>query len=141
MSRDRRVALFLITPPTSNKPLYVISFIVSDIPLLPAIKNKEIELPACYANVSWSAPVDNGCPLTKYSVYYREIHSREREGEAKVTDVLKTHYVLLLKCDTQYIIEVSAWNEEGQSERSRKWITKTISGKCLLSSICFIVLS
>ena len=128
MSRDRIVALCSITPPTTNKPLYVKSFIVSGIPLPPAIKNKETELPTCYVNVSWSAPVDNGCPLTKYSVYYREIHSDETEGEVKVADVLKTHSVLLLKCDTQYIIEVSAWNEKGQSERSRKWITKTMSG-------------
>ena len=141
MSRDRRVVLCSITPPTSNKPLYVKSFIVSDILLPPAIKNKEKELSTCYANVSWSTPVDNGCPLTKYSVYYLEMHSNETEGEVEVTDVLKTYYVLSLKCDTQYIIEVSAWTEEGQSQRSRKWITNTMSGKCLLSSICFIVLS
>ena len=104
------------------------SFIVSGIPLPPAIKNKDTELPTCHVNVSWSAPVDNGCPPTKYSVYYRQIHSQETEVEVKVPDVLKTHYVLLLKCNTQYMIEVSAWNEELQSERSRKWITTTMSG-------------
>ena len=86
----------------------------------------------CDVNVTWIKPVDNGCPLTMYSLYYREIQSHETRAswqEVRISDNLKTHYVLPLRCDTQYVIEMSAWNELGQSNRSRRWNIKTNSGK------------
>lgn len=76
--------------------------------------------------------MDNGCPLTRYSVYYRQIQQREPGSplyEINITDVLTTHYVVSLRCDVQYVIEMSAWNELGESDRSKTWIIKTISGR------------
>jgi len=66
-----------------------------------------------------------------YSVHYRQIQLRETGDpwyEINITDVSKTRHVLSLKCDTQYMIEVSAWNELGESDRSKTWLTTTISG-------------
>ena len=91
-------------------------------------------------------PVDNGCPLTMYSVYYREIQSHETEApwqEVRINDNLETHHVLLLRCDAQYVIEMSAWNELGQSNRSRSFNIKTNSGtfpssKYLEPFTCFV---
>ena len=77
-------------------------------------------------------PVDNGCPLTMYSVYYREIQSHETEAswqDVRINDNLKTYHVLPLRCDAHYVIEMSAWNELGQSNRSRSFNIKTNSGK------------
>lgn len=108
-----------------------IPFLVIDVPWPPTIKSKNTETLSCDANVTWSTPLNNGCPLTKYSVYYRLIQAQEtgaRWKKINITDVLKTHYVLPLRCDQQYLIEMSAWNELGESDRSKTWITKTISG-------------
>lgn len=78
----------------------------------------------CDINVNWSKPDDNGCPLTMYSVYYQEISPQENaalEHKVIINNVLKTHHVLPIRCDTEYVVvEVSAWNVLGQSERSRK---------------------
>jgi len=66
-----------------------------------------------------------------YSVHYQQIQLRETGDpwyEINITDVSKTQYALSLKCDTQYMIEISAWNELGQSDRSKTWLTTTNSG-------------
>lgn len=104
----------------------------TDVPSPPTIKNEEAQTVSCNVSLTWSTPVDNGCALTMYSVYYQQIQPREAGApwyEINITDVLRTRYVLPLRCDTQYTIEMSAWNELGQSERSRKWIMQTTSGK------------
>ena len=78
--------------------------------------------------------MDNGCPLTMYSFYYKQIQPRVTGAQwdsINITDILETHYFLSLKCDTQYMIEVSAWNELGQSNRSKAWVIKTSSGRLL----------
>ena len=106
-------------------------FLVVDVPSPPTIKKKSTETVSCDVNLTWSTPLDNGCPLTRYSVYYKWFQPREPGApwnEVKITDVLRTHHILLLRCDQQYLIEMSAWNELGESGRSKTWITKTISG-------------
>ena len=79
----------------------------------------------------WSPSADNGCPLTMYSIYYRQIQPPIKAApwyQVNVTNVTVTNYTVSLACDRQYTIEISAWNELGQSDRSRPWITKTKSG-------------
>ena len=118
----------------------------ADTLLPPTITNSETETMGCDVNVTWMKPVDNGCPLTMYSVYYREIQSHETRApwqEVRINDNLKTYHVLPLRCNTQYVIEMSAWNELGQSNRSRRWNIRTISGKFPRSkyldpSLCFV---
>ena len=116
-----------------NQITFVLFKPFSDIPLPPTITNIKTGTVDCDVNVIWIKHVDNGCPLTMYSVYYREIQSHETTGallqEVRIHDNLMNHHVLRLKCDTKYMIEMSAWNKLGQSNRSRRWIIKTISGK------------
>ena len=84
---------------------------------------------SCDVNVTWSKPEDKLCPLTMYSIYYQEKAPKEDEQPRQkidIHDLSKTHHVFSIRCDTQSIIvEVSAWNVFGQSERSKKWKTKT----------------
>ncbi|XP_078379589.1 uncharacterized protein LOC144662599 isoform X2 [Oculina patagonica] len=96
------------------------------LPSRPVINNKETETSACDVNPTWSPPVDNGCPLTMYSIYYREI-TEVSWHQVNVTNVTATNYTVSLACGRQYTIEISAWNELGQSDRSRPWIIKTKS--------------
>ena len=46
---------------------------------------------------------------------------------------MATNFTLSLSCDTQYSIDISAWNEVGESERSRPWIIKTFQSGTFLS--------
>ena len=135
----------------NDLPPATISFFLfkpfADKPFPPTITNSETETVDCDVNVTWMKPVDNGCPPTMYSLYYRVIQSHEIRApwqEVRINDNLKTHHVLPLKCDTHYMIEMSAWNELGQSNRSRRWNIKTISGKFprskyLDSFVCFVI--
>ncbi|KAJ7385283.1 hypothetical protein OS493_016354 [Desmophyllum pertusum] len=106
-----------------------------DVPSPPVINNKETKTLRCDVNLTWSPPADNGCPLTMYSIYYQQIQSRETgESWYQVNvsnhgNVMETNYTISLACDRQYTVEISAWNELGQSGRSRPWIIKTISDK------------
>ena len=81
--------------------------------------------------LTWNPPTDNGCPLTRYTIYYQQIQPREI-GEpwyqVNLTDIMATNFTISLSCDTQYAIEISAWNELGESDRSRPLIIKTIAG-------------
>ncbi|XP_078379553.1 uncharacterized protein LOC144662584 [Oculina patagonica] len=100
-----------------------------DLPSPPVIKNKEAESLACVVNPTWSPPADNGCPLTMYSIYYQQI-TEVAWYQVNVTNVTVTNYTVSLACGRQYRIEISAWNELGQSDRSRAaWIIKTKSDK------------
>ena len=87
-----------------------------------SINDKKTGTIGCDMNLTWTPPVDHGCPLTMYSIYYRHIPPRGKEApwnSVNISDVLQTHYVLSLRCDLKYGIEISAWNELGQGDRSR----------------------
>jgi len=100
------------------------------IPSPPVINNKETESLTCDVNVIWSPPADHGCPLTMYSIYHQQIQAPEIGWhQTNVTNVMATNFTVTLTCERQYAIEMSAWNELGESDRSRTWIIKTISGK------------
>ena len=66
-----------------------------------------------------------------YTIYYQQIQPRgigEPWYQVNLTDVMATKFTISLSCDTQYTIEISAWNELGESDRSRPLIIKTIAG-------------
>ena len=108
--------------------LKILFFLITEVPSIPVIKNKKTEIPRCDVILTWSRPADNGCPLTMYTINYQRIQPREI-GEpwyqVNLTDIVATNFTMSLSCDTQYKIEISAWNEVGESERSRPWIIKT----------------
>ena len=81
-------------------------------------------------NLRWSVPEDNGCPLTLYTIYYRELQSKNEDNKQpiNVTKVTKSEHILSLKCNKEYAFAVSAWNELGQSAVSSEWPIKTVKG-------------
>ena len=75
--------------------------------------------------------MDTGCPLTMYIIYYREIQSGGNEADMSqihITQPKTTSYVILLKCDTEYEIAISAKDEKRESGMSNTWRVKTQSG-------------
>jgi len=64
-----------------------------------------------------------------YSIYHQQIQAPEIGwNQTDVTNVMATNFTVPLACGRQYTIEMSAWNELGESSRSRSWIIKTMSG-------------
>ena len=66
-----------------------------------------------------------------YSIYYRQIQPPITEAawnQVNVTNGTATNHTITLACGRQYTIEITAWNEMGQSDRSKSWIIKTKSG-------------
>lgn len=113
-----------------NSVVSKLSLFTAGIPSPPVINNKETESLTCDVNVIWSPPADHGCPLTMYSIYHQQIQAPEMGWhQTNVTNVMATNFTVTLTCERQYAIEMSAWNELGESDRSRTWIIKTISGK------------
>ena len=105
------------------------SLSTADVPSPPVIDNKEKESLTCDVNVIWSPSADHGCPLTMYSIYHQQIQAPEMGWyQINVTNLMATNFTATLACGRQYTIEMSAWNELGESGRSRTWIIKTMSG-------------
>ena len=112
-----------------NSVVSNLSLSIADVPSPPVIDNKETESLTCDINVIWSPPADHGCPLTMYSIYHQQIQAPEMGwNQVNVTNVMATNFTVTLACGRQHTIEMSAWNELGESARSRTWIIKTISG-------------
>ena len=100
----------------------------SDKPSPPIIKNKGVQVFGCGVNLKWSSPRDNGCPLTMYTIYYREVQSTSENDswhQINVTVDTTSRDLPSLKCNTEYIFKVSAWNELGESDTSNEWPIKT----------------
>ena len=112
-----------------NSVVSNLSLSIADVPSPPVIDNKETESLTCDINVIWSPPADHGCPLTMYSIYHQQIQAPEMGwNQVNVTNVMATNFTVTLACGRQHTIEMSAWNELGESARSRTWIIKTMSG-------------
>ena len=82
----------------------------------------------CDVNLTWSPPVDTECPLTMYTIYYREIQSEENNTEwlqISVTQLDTTSYVIPLQCDTEYEIAMTAKDEGRESAMSNSWHVRT----------------
>lgn len=79
----------------------------------------------CNVNLTWSPPRDNGCPLEKYTIYYRQRQLRKEEllpwHETSITNVAKTFSVLSLKCGRKYELTLTASNQAGESSKSSPW--------------------
>ena len=115
-----------------------LSLFIAGVPSPPVTNNEETELSTCNVNVIWSPPADHGCPLTMYSIYHRQIQAPETGwNQINVTNVMATNFTVTLACGRQHAIEMSAWNELGESSRSRPWIIKTMSGTLTNISYCW----
>lgn len=106
------------------------NFLFEGIPSPPIITPMRQEISSNNITLSWSPQTANGCPLTMYSIHYRLIYpggAWESWNQVNVTNVTKTSHTVSLEYDRQYTIEMSTWNELGQSARSRPWIITTAS--------------
>ena len=111
-----------------NSVISDLLFSSTDVPSPPVVNIKETKSLTCGVNVTWSPPADHGCPLTMYSIYYQQIQAPEIGwSQINVTNVMVTKFAVTLACGRQYTIEMSAWNELGESGRS-KTLIKTMSG-------------
>ena len=118
----------------------ILFFLITEVPSMPVIKNKETEIQRCDVILTWSPSADNGCPLTMYTIHYQQIQPREigePSYQINLTDIMTTNFTISLSCDTQYMIEISAWNKVGESERS--WIIKTFQSGTFSSISSYIV--
>ena len=82
----------------------------------------------CDVNLKWSSSQDNGCPLTMYTVYYREVQSLGEDEywhHINVTMDSTSTSLTSLKCNSEYTFKVTAWNELGESNTSKEWRIKT----------------
>ena len=67
--------------------------------------------------VTWAAPSNDGRPpITDYDVYYRKGSESFRFWRHDGTDT--STIIIELNAGTTYEVQVKAWNEEGESERS-----------------------
>ena len=79
-------------------------------------------------NLKWGSTQDNGCPLTMYTVYYREVQSLGEDEywhQINVTTDSTSTNLTSLKCNSEYTFKVTSWNELGESNTSKEWRIKT----------------
>lgn len=121
------ISLFLVHIQEARLPWYVFVFIAK--PSAPAILN--LEKLNCWVNLTWSVKEDAHCPLSEYTIHYRQIQGRGSKKDSwskiEITTASKNNHRWSLQCDTQYEFSVSAWNMMGQSNMSATWQIKTES--------------
>ena len=74
--------------------------------------------------------METGCPLTMYTIYYREIPSGDTRADwpqIRITQLNMTSHIMRLQCDKEYEIAMSAQDEEKESGLSNSWRVKTKS--------------
>ena len=101
-----------------SKMILFLRFVFSllDVPIAFNVKARPS---GCYAALLWKTPTDNNCPITRYTVHFRECitstnHKKNWQTES-LTVTNMTGYRLQLNCSKNYEILVIAWNERGSS--------------------------
>ena len=79
------------------------------------------------------------CAPTMYIIYYREIISgggKTDWHQIPITEINKTSHLILLKCDMEYEIAMSAKDKDKESARSNPWRVKTKSATTGIFTFC-----
>lgn len=95
----------------------------------------------CSVKLSWQPPPRKDCPVTQYTIHYRESVVLDKRNMAWQTKNMNADhsyqqlYQLWLECNQTYDIIVLAWNERGHSgiDKDSMVTVTTESGKHLLS--------
>ena len=99
-------------------------FCFSDVPGMMEFSAKP---KGCFAALSWRNPSQTNCPITRYTVYFRETATISNENTKWHTKNLgkqnKTEYRLQLNCSRTYEVMVIAWNERGSSIANANMVT------------------
>ncbi|CAH3046336.1 unnamed protein product [Pocillopora meandrina] len=72
----------------------------------------------CSAKLSWNVPSSDGCPITRYTIHYRDKRNGWNMINLKRSNV--SGYRLWLNCSKNYDIMVIAWNQQGHNHYSEK---------------------
>ena len=93
----------------------------------------------CFLNLSWETPSYNSCPITRYTVHYRQPNQLTK-WQTTSFRANRTEYHFRLNCSSTYEIMVLAWNERGSSIKDAKRLTvktgKGIRVKGTVSRLC-----
>ena len=85
----------------------------------------------CSAELSWNTPSSNTCPITRYTIHYRESMTTGSLPGVWQTTVLNepniTNYRLWLSCSKRYDIMVMTWNERGHNDYSEESVRSVLS--------------
>ena len=78
----------------------------------------------CYAALSWETPSYHTCPITRYTVHYRQSNQLIKWQTTFIARNI-SEYRLKLNCSTTYEIMVLAWNERGSSIKDARLLAVT----------------
>ena len=112
-------------------------FLLLDFPqILSAVTDKS------NITVNWSAPFDGDCPVTGYTVYYKEVERTTTSAWKEVNVSSDTLQITLqLKCHKMYEIAVTAWSSYGEITRKQREVVPTWGGtyfqKCSIHAIVY----
>ena len=85
----------------------------------------------CSARLSWHTPSVSSCPLTRYTIHYRNSMTSSSDTDAWLTTVLNepdiNKYRLWLNCSKKYDIMVFAWNQRGHSDFNEKSVVSVLT--------------
>ena len=97
-------------------------------PAAPVILNEEKQLSNRSFTLRWNEPVDNGRPILRYMVFYRELYVNESKQKDASTNL---YYDLTLMWAKTYEFTVVAENDQGRSINSTKENFTVIPGESL----------
>ena len=85
----------------------------------------------CSVELSWSSPSVHRCPITQYTIHYREsMTAANSKGPWQITSLNKSNtngYRLWLNCSTRYDVLVMAWNQRGHNDFSDKSVLSVLT--------------
>lgn len=96
----------------------------------------------CSVKLSWEPPSSKGCPITRYTIHFRESaasingNMTWQTKNMNAENIYKELYHLWLECSQEYDVMVLGWSERGHSVfHDNSMVTvSTEKGKCLLLS-------
>ena len=90
---------------------------------------------SCGVKLSWKTPNSGGCPITQYTVHYKE----PRDQSANATSIWQVenlnntdHHNLITDCNKEYKILVLAWNERGHSDFDEESVLTVFTDKGII---------
>ncbi|CAH3112865.1 unnamed protein product, partial [Porites lobata] len=87
---------------------------------------------ACGIKLSWKTPNSGGCPITQYTVHYKESRDPVTEASSiwQVQNLNNTdRHNLMTDCNKEYKIIVLAWNERGHSDFDEESVLTVFTDK------------
>lgn len=79
--------------------------------------------------VRWKYPFDGECPVTSYTVYYRNVMKGiPGRWQEVIVSRNKLQTTLQVKCSILYQIAVTAWSSHGETLRNQNTVEKSTFG-------------